>query len=145
MSTLISIHTRLCSFKIWNFQTIFCFKKQEVFKMEGLHLSATGLLFELSWVDIFPLAEAFMDGQTADPVCLPSVWFVKHLVLALLETGGEAAGRGRQHSAGKNAFFVLFILKSYSECLQMALVLKSLAFYPVDLTEFWPHDIWRVK
>lgn len=69
-----------------------------------------------------------MDGRTADPVYLPSVWFLKHLVLALLETGGEAVGRGRQHSAGKNAFFVLFILKSYSECLKMALVLKFLTF-----------------
>lgn len=85
--------------------------------MEGLHLSATGLLFELHGVDIFPLAEAFMDGWTADPVYLPSVWFVKHLVLALLETGERQRGGGGSIQLEKNAFFVLFILKSYSVCL----------------------------
>lgn len=92
--------------------------------MEGSLLLATGVLFELSWLDIFPLEETFMEGGTDDLVYLPSVWFLKHLVLALLETGVRGWGMGRKHSSGKITFSVLFILKSYSEFLQMALLLN---------------------
>lgn len=84
-----------------------------------------------------------MEGGTDDPVYLPSVWFLKHLVLALLETE-EWGGRGRGEEAffWKNCFFCLFILKSYSEHLQISLVLKFLAFSPVDISElFCPRNM----
>jgi len=56
------------------------------------------------------LDETFREGGTDDPVYLPSVWFLKHLVLALLETDewGDRE-RGRKHSSGKTAFSLLFI------------------------------------
>lgn len=84
-----------------------------------------------------------MEGGTDDPVYLPSVWFLKHLVLTPLETEERGDGEGgRKHSSGKTAFSLLFILKSYSECVQIALVLKFLAFSPVDISElFCPHNM----
>lgn len=50
-----------------------------------------------------------MDGRTADPVYLPSVWFVKHLVLALLEAGERQRGGGGSIQLEKMPFlFCLF-------------------------------------
>lgn len=50
-----------------------------------------------------------MEEETDDPVYLPSVWFLKHLVLALLETEESGTGkRGRKHSSGKTAFSVVY-------------------------------------
>lgn len=43
--------------------------------MEGSLLLATGVLFELSWLDIFPLEETFMEGGTDDLVYLPVCGF----------------------------------------------------------------------
>lgn len=85
--------------------------------MEGLHLSATGLLFELSGVDIFPFGWGLY-GRTDSWSCVSAQCVVCE-TSGVGSVGGrrEAAGRGMQHSAGKNAFFVLFILKSYSGCL----------------------------
>lgn len=50
-----------------------------------------------------------MEEGTDDPVYLPSVWFLKHLVLALLEVEESGTGkRGRKHSSGKTPFSVVY-------------------------------------
>lgn len=53
-----------------------------------------------------------MEGGTDDPVYLPSVWFVKHLVLALLETEERADGEvGEEAFVWKNYFFSFVYFK----------------------------------
>lgn len=73
-----------------------------------------------------------MEGGTDDPVYLPSVWFLKHLVLALLETEEWGDGEGGGSILLET---LLFILKSYSDCLQIALALKCQAFFPAAISE----------
>lgn len=76
-------------FWIWNFQTIplkFFFSKVRAISIRRL---ATCCYQSALWTRLsrfFPLDETFMEGGTDDPVYLPSVRFLKHLVLALLET-----------------------------------------------------------